>query len=262
MRKLLGLLLFFSGLALYAKPTFHTSPSASVLVSGGSMMKGDHFADSTLAAMREHFAGCKRVALVLHATPPAERDAMERRLQQALADIGVPVSESLHRGDAAGALELLRRADGILVGGGETFVLLSDLYQTGQLAIMRERVLAGVPFAGISAGANIAGLLIGTTNDFPVAEIPTRDALGILPAVINPHHPLPEAKGEFDGRVGKIKIYLKFNPDHTVLGLGNASIVRLHAGHATLMCGHAWLYQTAGVRELKPGEDVPELAGK
>src|ERR1041385_1997503 len=142
MRKLVAALFFLHGLVLCAAvPKFHTSPQASVLVSGGAMMKGDHFADSTLAAMREHFAGCKRVALVLHATLPAEQDAMEVRLQKALAHIGVPVAESVHHRDPAGALRLLREADGILVGGGETFVLLGELHRTGQLAVIRERVL-------------------------------------------------------------------------------------------------------------------------
>ncbi len=265
MRRYLQLLLGACALTLPLQatpPAFQTSAKADVLVSGGAMMNGDHFADSTLAAMREHFAGCKKVALVLHATAPADRDAMEGRLQRAFAHIGVPAAESLHRRDAAGALELLRTADAICVGGGETFVLLAELQRTGQLDVIRERVLAGVPYAGISAGANVAGMLIGTTNDFPVADIPTRNALGIFPAVINPHHPLPEQKAEYDGRAGKIKGYLRFNPNETVVGLANASLIKLQHGQITLLTGRGWVYRTSGVRELKPGDEVPELLPK
>lgn len=232
---------------------------ASVLVVGGSMMNGDHFSDSTLPVMREHFRGCRRVALVLHASHPADRDRMEVRLQTAFAHLGVPAAESLHRRDLAGARELLGTADGFFVGGGETFVLLGELHRTGQLALLRERVLAGVPYAGSSAGANVAGLIIGTTNDFPVAEIPSRAALGLLPVTINPHHPLEAEKSEYASRVGKIKIYLRFNPDEIVLALANASMVRLHAGRAALVAGTGWLYTAAGQRELKLGEPVPEL---
>jgi dipeptidase E len=260
MKRLWFSLVFLTGsILLAATPEFRTSPRVSVLVSGGSMMNGDRFADSTLATMREHFAGCQRVALVLHATFPAERDAMEGRLTRALAHIGVPAAESLHRRDAAGALELLRAADGILVGGGETFVLLGELHRTGQLAVIRERVLAGVPYAGVSAGANVAGPVVGTTNDFPVAEIPTREALGLFPASINPHHPVPETKGEFDGRIGKIKTYLKFNPDQAVLGLANVSLARLRDGRITLLTGRGWLYRGTEVRELKLGEPASDL---
>lgn len=237
-----------------AAPAWHTSDRASVLVSGGAMMNGDHFADSVLAAMREHYAGRKKVALVLHASHPSDRDRMEARLAAAFAHIGVPVTESLHRRDEVGARGLLREADAIFVGGGETFVLLGELTRTGQLELIRERVLAGVAFGGASAGANVAGLIIGTTNDFPVADVPSRDALALLPVTINPHHPLPEAKGEFDARVGKIMGYLKFNPGETVLALGNASLVRLHAGEARVVAGRAWIYRASGRVEMKAGE--------
>jgi dipeptidase E len=232
----------------------------SVLVCGGSMMNGNHFADSTLETMRRHYEGRSTVVLVLHATHPDTRDRMEARLQEAFMHLNGSHAESLHRHDANGQRALLERADAIFVGGGETFVLLAELHRTGQLELIRSRVADGVPYGGSSAGANVAGLLIGTTNDFPVAEIPTRRALGIFPAVINPHHPGPETKPEFDGRAGKIRIYLQFNPTEKVLALGNASIARLHEGLAQLECGRAWLYETSGSRELAIGKPVPELA--
>lgn len=236
--------------------------SPSVLVCGGSMMNGDRFADSVLPAMRAHYAGVKKLALVLHATVPADRDRMEARLKTAFAHLGGIEAESLHRLDAAGRRALLERADGIFVGGGETFVLLAELYRTGERELIRRRVAAGVPYGGASAGANVAGLIIGTTNDFPVEEIPSRAALGIFPATINPHHPLPEAKAEFDGRAGKIRYYLRFNPTEIVLALGNASVARLHDGRVTLETGHGWLYSASGVRALNPGDQIPELSPK
>jgi dipeptidase E len=236
------------------------APAPAVLICGGSMMSGNHFSDGTLAVMRAHYAGCKKIALVLHASLPAERDEMEVRLQKAFAHLSGARAESLHRHDAAGQLALLADVDGIFIGGGETFVLLGELYRTGQLELIRARVAAGVPYAGSSAGANVAGLLIGTTNDFPTAEIPSRRSLGIFPAVINPHHPLPETKGDFDGRVAKIMNYLQFNPAETVLGLGNASIARLHDGRVTLETGQGWLYRVSGVRPLVLGTAVPELS--
>ncbi len=244
-----------------AAPAWRTSPEASVLVSGGSMMNGNHFADPVLPVMREHYAGRHFVALVLHASHPDERDRMEARLQQAFAHIGVPKAESLHRRSEAGARELLQACDAIFVGGGETFVLVRELARAGQMELIRQRVLAGVPYGGSSAGANVAGLIIGTTNDFPVTDIPSRDALALLPVSINPHHPGPATKADFDGRVGKIKTYLQFNPQETVLGLGNASILRLHRGRATLAVGQGWLYRNAVLpRDLVVADLIPELS--
>jgi dipeptidase E len=256
MRSLPSLLLLLALLAssVLARPI-------SVVVSGGSMMDGDHFADVTVAPLRGHFAGSRRIALVLHATHPDDRDRMEARLRKAFAHLVGAEAESLHRHDAAGRMRLLAEADGIFVGGGETFVLLGELHRTGELGLIRERVLAGVPYLGSSAGANVAGLLIGTTNDFPVAEIPTRAALGVFPAVINPHHPRA-GEAEHAGRVGKIAGYLRFNPDHRVLGLANASMARLHAGEVRVVAGEAWLHTAGGVRALRTGDQVPELAPK
>lgn len=222
-------------------------------------MNGNHFADSTLETMRTHYAGCSKIALVLHASHPDERDRMEARLQEAFVHLNGARAESLHRLDEAGQRELLERADGIFVGGGETFVLLGELHRTGQLELIQGRVAAGVPYGGSSAGANVAGPRIGTTNDFPVAEIPTRRSLGVFPAVINPHHPVPETKPEFDGRAGKIRIYLQFNPTEKIIALANASIMRLHEGVVELECGRGWLYQASASRELLIGEPVPEL---
>lgn len=235
-----------------------SASSPSVLVVGGSMMNGDQFAEATLPVMREHFKGCRTVVLVLHASHPSDRDRTEARLQRAFAHLAGIKAESLHHLDDAESLRRLREADGIFVGGGETFVLLRDLYRTGQWEVIRERVRAGVPYAGSSAGANVAGQRIGTTNDFPVADIPTRDALAIFPAVINPHHPLPVA-ADFAARVGKIQGYLRFNPSETVFALGDASIARLHDGRVTFAVGFGRVYRASGITELTVGQRVEGL---
>lgn len=253
-------LLVLTARAASAPVEVNTSPRVSVIVNGGATMKGEHFADAVEPVMREHYQGCRLVALVLHASHPADCDRQEARLQKAFSFLGDIRVESLHHHDEAGAKALLRRADGIFVGGGETFVLLRELYRRAELELIRERVLAGVPFAGSSAGANVAGVIVGTTNDFPTAEIPTRTALGFLPATINPHHPLPETKPDFGVRSGKILGYLRFNPDETVLALADAATLRLHEGRAVLASGRAWIYRDGRSRELVIGEPVPELA--
>ncbi len=257
MKRFLSLVLVSLGLLLGAGRA-----APSVLVCGGDMMNGDHFADSVLPVLREHYAGGRTVVLVLHASHPTERDRMERRLQTAFAHLNGMKATSLHRSGEAGARELLTTAEAIFVGGGETFVLVGELVRTGQMALIRARVAAGVPYGGSSAGANVAGRLIGTTNDFPVTDVPSRAALGLLPVTINPHHPLPAAKVDYDARAGKIRGYLKFNPDETVLALANASIVRLHDERAVLVAGRGWLYRAAGSRELKIGASIPGLETK
>jgi dipeptidase E len=229
-----------------------------VFLLGGNSMKGALFADALRPALREGFQGRGRVALLLDAVHPDDQAAMEARLVVAFRDLGA-AAESLHRLDPAATRARLAAADGIFIVGGETFVLLAALHREGLLEIIRSRVRSGVPFAGSSAGANVAGVVIGTTNDFPVAEIPSRAALGLVPVSVNPHHPPASATAEFRVRAGRIRAYLRFNPGETVLGIADASMVRWRDGSLSLVAGAGWLYRKSGELELRVGEPVLDL---
>ncbi len=245
-----------------ATPELLTSPKSKILVCGGAMMNGNHFADSVIPAMSEFYAGTKHVAIILHASVPADRDKMERRLKEAFEHIGVEKGTSLHRLDGQGAIALLKEVDAIFISGGDTFALLKELQKTGQLEVIQKRALAGIVTGGTSAGANVLGPVIGTTNDFPVNDIPTRNALSLFPALINPHHPKPEDESSYASREWKINNYRRWNPGETVLALGDRSIAVLKDGKVTLPLGPAWLYAADGSRALESGDTIQELDTK
>lgn len=239
-----------------AAPNFHTSPLASVMISGGTITKDGKFTDAVRKAHKLHYGERKKILLVLHATEPEKRDLDERKLKMLFADDAFE-AESLHHWEGDEAMEKIRTAEAFFVGGGETFLLLRTLIETGQLGLIRERVLAGIPYNGSSAGSNVAGPVIGTTNDFPVVDVPTRAAFGVFPAVINPHHP-PSNDRDYQGRVNKVKIYTRLNPAETVLGIGNGAVARLHQGRVTIEKGPAFYYHGAEAREIPEGLS-PEL---
>ncbi len=240
-----------------ARPNFYTSPGASVMISGGSITRDGAFVPEVAEVQRQHYAGRRRVLLILHASLPADRNGMEQRLQKMFAADGFE-AYSLHHLEGANARRRIETAEAIFIGGGETFLLLRTLLETRQLRPLREAILGGTPVHGTSAGANIAGPYIGCTNDFPIVDVPSRAALGVFPAVINPHHPRAD-EAEYAGRAYKIRNYLRANPGETVLGLGNAAVARVHAGRVDIPVRPAFLYQGSDSRELASGE-VGELS--
>jgi dipeptidase E len=128
------------------------------------------------------------------------------------------------------------RAEALVVGGGNTFHLLRSLYETGLLATIRECVIAGVPYIGWSAGANVACPTIKTTNDMPIVEPPSLQALNLLPFQINPHYTDASLAGyQGETRAERIAEFLEVNPTVPVVGLREGSMLRIEGSTIRLL---------------------------
>lgn len=152
--------------------------------------------------------------------------------------------------------------DAVVVGGGNTFRLLAEARARKWLAPIRARVAAGMPYVGWSAGANLAGPSIRTTNDMPVVDPRGFAALGLVPFQINPHYTERTLGGHGgESRDDRIKEFLKMNPALDVLGIREGSLVKVEGPRATLLLGPgARLFKHArAARDLKAGADVSTL---
>ncbi|SMC43962.1 dipeptidase PepE [Moheibacter sediminis] len=131
--------------------------------------------------------------------------------------------------------EALLNAKAIFTGGGNTFLLLKTLYELDLISTLREVIGKGIPYMGSSAGSNITGLTIGTTNDMPIVYPPSFEALEFLPFNLNPHYldPDPNSTHKGETRETRIKEFHKFN-SQPVLGLREGSWLEVQNGNIEL----------------------------
>lgn len=159
--------------------------------------------------------------------------------------------------------EGIASAEAIFVGGGNTFVLVRDMYANGLLDPIRDRVKNGMPYMGSSAGSNLAGLSCGTTNDMPIVYPPSFDTLQLVPFNINPHYPKSELTGHFgetrDQRINEFHFY----NEQPVIALREDSALQVTDGKVTLHGNSPARIFEAGkeARDLDPSSDFQFLMG-
>jgi dipeptidase E len=129
-----------------------------------------------------------------------------------------------------------RKADALLVGGGNSFQLLKLLYDSGLLEVLRERARTGVPYIGWSAGSNVAGPTLRTTNDMPVVEPPSFNSLGLVPFQINPHYTEAVLAGvNAETRMDRLLEFVELSPGVTVVGLPEGAALRVEDDSLSLL---------------------------
>lgn len=180
-------------------------------------------------------------------------------MSAALTPLSIKVT-SVHR--SPGPVHALEAADAIFIGGGNSFRLLRALQATGLGAAIAARVRVGLPYLGASAGTIMACPTLRTTNDMPIVEPASFEALGLVPFQINPHYldPDPASTHQGETRQRRIEEFLEEN-DVPVLGLREGSWLRVRGGAAAIggTTGARLFARGAGPRELPPGSDVSAL---
>lgn len=144
-------------------------------------------------------------------------DAYEKQVQDAFKPYGHKIV-SIHR--FKDPQKAVREAKAIAVGGGNTWALVTRMYEAGIIDLIRERVNAGVPYCGWSAGGNVACPTLRTTNDMPIAEPPSFNTFGFIPFQTNPHFISGGTQGlNNETREDRLEEFLWYNKDEEVIGL-------------------------------------------
>lgn len=131
--------------------------------------------------------------------------------------------------------EALNLAKGYFTGGGNTFLLVKTLHEEGLMSVLKENVSGGKAYLGCSAGSNIGGQNMKTTNDMPIVYPPSFDCMGLVPFNINPHYldPNPDLKHNGETRETRIQEFLTQN-DIKVVGLREGNWIRRTADSITV----------------------------
>jgi|TARA_B110000495_G_C23029877_1_gene613009 dipeptidase E len=244
-------------------PTFEQRQQVNALLISGTTNPGQTALEHAREAIAETFGDSKTILLINFASLPEKRDAYLTRMQGLFAEIGPGYEmHSLHDIELDRCAEAVKSAEGFYVSGGNTFLLLRELYDRDVLDLIGERVLGGVPYIGSSAGSNIGGQVIGTTNDFPLVDVPTRLSLGFLPAVFNPHHPDPALdKIQFEARQWKIGEYTRYHENEAVIGVTNPGMLRIRGDEISLVgIGATAFVHSDGEKQVITSTEVGEVS--
>jgi dipeptidase E len=225
-----------------------------LMVISTSTVYGSEF----LAYIRDRIADfiqVKDILFIPYARPSGiSYDDYTQKVAEALSPLGIKVSGIHEFEDPEIAV---RNASAIFTGGGNTFLLLKTLQEKGLLSVLKEAIHAGIPYVGTSAGSNIIGLTIGTTNDMPIVLPVDFNALQLLPFNINPHYldPDPQSTHKGETRETRIQEFHVYN-EQPVLGIREGSWLQVEAGEILLKGNlQARLFRKNEVAiELPPGK--------
>jgi dipeptidase E len=233
---------------------------SKLLLLSNSTMPGTSFFSWSKPWVRD-FLGkeTKEVVFIPYAAVTISYEVYFETVSRVMSQMGYRL-KSLH--DVPDKRRLIEGAEAVMVGGGNTFALLTQMYEQDLVGAVQARVASGTPYIGWSAGANLACPTIKTTNDMPVV-IPSRfDALNLIPFQINPHY--HELKFENQGgetRKERIEEFLLLNPGSKVVGLPEGMLISRNGNKLTLHGdGTARLFQPGKpVTALRPGTDISFL---
>ena len=148
-------------------------------------------------------------------------------------------------------ISAIKNANSIAVGGGNTFMLLYTLYKLNLIDPIKEAVANGTKYFGWSAGANIAGKTMMTTNDMPIIMPKSFDSLNIFPYQINPHFISGKLAGHNgESREERLEEFLIANPKETIYALPEGTALLIADNEAEVI-GHSEILKFEYQKEIE-----------
>lgn len=194
----------------------------NIIIASTSSLHNGQYLDYLLPEIQLFFGHCSEIIFIPYARPSGISHAdYTKKVAQVFGKISIAV-KGIH--EFKNPIEAIEKAQGIFTGGGNTFLLVSQLYENNLVETLKKAVLNGTPYIGTSAGSNICGVTMSTTNDMPIVYPPSFTTLGWVPFNINPHYLDPVEGSTHMGETRETRIleFLQLNAE-PVIGLREGS---------------------------------------
>lgn len=198
----------------------------NLLLASTSTLFGETYLSYLLEELSDFFKGQKTITFIPYARPGGlSHDKYTAIVSKAFAVLDKNVV-GLHTFE--NPIKGIQSSEAIFTGGGNTFLLVQQLYQQQLMAVLRQKIETGTHYLGTSAGSNIAGINMKTTNDMPIVYPPSFDTLGVVNFNINAHYLDPDSDSKHNGetRETRIKEFHCFNST-PVVGLREGSFIHV-----------------------------------
>lgn len=207
----------------------------NLIIASTSTIHGSGYLDYILDELKVFFENSDTILFIPYARPGGiSHIEYTKKVGEAFSKIGKSV-KGIHSFE--NPVEAINKADAIFVGGGNTFVLTYQLYKNNLIDALKTSLKKGTPYLGTSAGSNICGLTIKTTNDMPIVYPPSFNALGIVPFNINPHYLDQDTSSKHMGETRETRIdeFHHYNSP-PVIGLREGSWLKVER-HSIILKG-------------------------
>ncbi len=230
-----------------------------LLLISNSTNAGEEYLRYPMPQIGQFLQGVREVAFIPYAAVTFSYGAYERKVQARFEELGIKVRSVHCFSDQA---RMVRRAEAICVGGGNTFALLKQMQEHGLVKAIRQKIKAGTPYVGWSAGSNVCCPTICTTNDMPILFPESFKAVGAVRFQINPHYLDANPEGHAgETREQRILEYIEANPYRWVVGLREGCMLHCDNDRLELIGPRPMRVFKKGVApfEVQAGDDLSFL---
>lgn len=232
----------------------------NIILASTSTLFGGEYLEYLKNEIISLFHGIDEIIFIPFARPSGlTHDAYTEKARLFFAKLNIQVRGLHEFGDMKQAIQ---SGKGFFTGGGNTFLLVKTLHENGLMEILKSEVQSGKPYLGCSAGSNIGGLNMKTTNDMPIVYPPSFETMGLVPFNLNPHYldPNPDLHHNGETRETRILEFLTQN-DTMVVGLREGNWIRKIGDSITVQGENETRIFIQGKEpfEIKSGSDLLQL---